>query len=107
MSTINISLPVKMYNDAKSAVNLRGYASISEFIRDALRDVLYPAVTENGFTPEFEEEVLRAAKEADKGNVVQWDGEGSFTDFVMKHPPKAHGTHRVHRRLSNGSQKTS
>ena len=31
-------------------------------------------LTVNGFTPEFEREVLRAEKEADAGSVVEWDG---------------------------------
>lgn len=52
-----------MYQDAKKMLSRRGYASISELIRDALRDTLYPQVTENGFTPEFEEQVLESAKE--------------------------------------------
>lgn len=62
-TTINISLPKSMYEDAKKALAFRGYTSISELVRDALRDVLYPRVTENGFTPEFEEAVLRSAAE--------------------------------------------
>lgn len=52
-----------MYQDAKRMLSKRGYASISELIRDVLRDELYPEVSENGFTPEFEERVLKAAKE--------------------------------------------
>ena len=49
-----------MYDDAKKALSLRGYTSISELVRDALRDILYPRLTENEFTPEFEEAVLRS-----------------------------------------------
>lgn len=62
-TTINISLPTLMYKDAKKILAKRGFASISEFIRATLREELYPPMlTENGFTPEFEERVLRAAK---------------------------------------------
>ena len=63
MATINISIPDNMYNEAKKLLAKRGYASISELIRDALRNALFPRITENGFTPEFEEAVLEAAKE--------------------------------------------
>lgn len=83
MMTINISLPKTMYEDAKKAIAAKRYASVSEFIRDALRDVLYPRVTVNGFTPEFEERVLKASKSPKKDDLV-WDGKGSFTDFVKK-----------------------
>jgi len=107
MATINISLPTAMYKDAKGALKKRGYASISELIRAALRGMLYPRVTENGFTPEFEEEVLRADREANAGNVVQWDGKGSFTDFVLTHPSKPHGARRIHRSVSKRVTKTS
>jgi len=70
MATINISLPTPMYQDAKAMLRIRGYASISELIRQALRDVLYPKITENGFTPEFEEKVLQAEKSSRKHDMV-------------------------------------
>ena len=44
MMTINISLPKTMYEDARRRSRQKQYASVSEFIRDALRDVLYPRV---------------------------------------------------------------
>lgn len=59
--TINISLPKNLYEDAKVYLARRGYSSVSELLRDTLRDKLYPRLTENGFTPEFEESVLRSA----------------------------------------------
>ncbi|KKP48232.1 MAG: hypothetical protein UR39_C0001G0027 [Candidatus Woesebacteria bacterium GW2011_GWA1_33_30] len=63
-ATINISLPVSMYKDAKLVSKEEGYSSISELIRCALRKILYPSgLTVNGFTPEFENMVLEAAKE--------------------------------------------
>lgn len=68
--TINISLPKTMYEDAKAYLARGGYASVSELFRDTLRDKLYPRLTENGFTPEFEEEVLRIANQpSDKDKV--------------------------------------
>lgn len=61
--TINISLPKTMYEDAKAYLTRRGYSSVSELVRDALRDELYPTLTENGFTPEFEEAILQSEAE--------------------------------------------
>lgn len=89
-TTINISLPKSMYQDAKKMLSKRGYTSISELIRNALRDELYPKLTENGFTPEFEEEVIRRSKEPRKKD-IEWNGKGSLTDFVLKKGMKTHG----------------
>ncbi len=90
MATINISLPNQMYQDAKATLVRRGYTSISEFIRDAIRDVLYPHVTENGFSQKFEEDILKGEKDP-KNWVAKWNGKGSFTQFVLKE-----GRRRVH-----------
>lgn len=40
-TTINISIPKQMYEDAKVFVKKNGYSSVSELIRDALRRILY------------------------------------------------------------------
>jgi len=106
MATINISLPTTMYQDAKAILRVRGYASISELIRQALRDVLYPKITENGFTPAFEKKVLQAEKEANAGNVVKWNGKGSFPDFVLKNSPQSHDKSRIHRPILSKRKKT-
>jgi Arc/MetJ-type ribon-helix-helix transcriptional regulator len=76
MMTINISMPKGMYADAKKKVATRHYASISELIRDGVRGILYPNLTVNGFTPEFEEEVLRRSGEP-SDNDIEWDGKES------------------------------
>lgn len=107
MATINISLPASMYKDAKAALKSQGYASISELIRSALRRVLYPRLTVNGFTPEFEEKVLQAERDAEAGDVVEWNGKGSFTDFVLKHPPKGYAGRRIRRSISTRRAKAS
>lgn len=74
MSTINISLPKNMYEDAKKILVAKRYASISELIRDALRRVLYENITENGFTNQFEDEILHAASEStDKELLLKTD----------------------------------
>ena len=71
-----------MYKDAKLHVKRRGYASVSELIRDAVREWLYPRITINGFTPEFENQVLKSEKEPIENDRV-WNGKGSFVDFVL------------------------
>lgn len=71
-TTINISLPKKMYEDAKRTMIAKRYSSVSELVRDALRKHMYPEVTENGFAPEFEEEVLRIAATSDENDEV-WE----------------------------------
>ena len=78
--TINISLPKKLLSDVKKEVEKGRYTSISEFMRDALRDMLYPKLTENGFTPEFEQEVLEAAKEPVDHSKV-WRTEKDIHDY--------------------------
>lgn len=99
--TINISLPQGLFDEAKKHQQEYHYSALSELIRDALRWWLNPRLTRNGFTPAFEREVLRAEKEADAGSVVEWDGKGSFVDFVLKNPPpKPHGQNRVRRNIS-------
>lgn len=80
MMTINISLPKKMYEDAKGALASRRYASISELMRDALRKLLYGDVTENEFTREFEDLVLKAAKEPRRKDQV-WETEEDIDTY--------------------------
>lgn len=78
-----------MYRDAKKIVAERGYSSLSELVRYALRNVIYhePKLTENGFTPEFEEEILRRANDPNE-KYIEWDGKTDFTEFVLKNAPK-------------------
>ncbi|MDA1317276.1 MAG: ribbon-helix-helix domain-containing protein [bacterium] len=79
-ATINISLPTQMYKDIKSAMKAQGYASVSEYIRSSIRTQIYPRITENGFTPEFENEVLQAAAEPiDEGKV--WETEADIDEY--------------------------
>ncbi len=75
-----------MYEDAKRHVKRRGYASVSELIRDAIREWLYPRVTVNGFTPEFEKQVLAAEKEPIENDIVL-DSEKSIREY-FKNPTK-------------------
>src|SRR3989304_6252262 len=85
--TINISMPKGLYDQAKAQAKKYHYNSVSELIRDAMRWWMNDNLTRNGFTPEFEEEVLQSAKEPRKNDIV-WDGKGSFTDFVLREGKK-------------------
>lgn len=70
-TTINISLPTSMYTDMKKALIKRRYTSVSELIREAVRKILYPSpLTVNGFTKEFEDQVLAASKSPRKNDIV-------------------------------------
>jgi len=69
LTTINISLPRDMYKDAKRALVAKRYSSVSELIRDALRKTLYGEITQNGFTKEFEDQVLASAAEPRKNDI--------------------------------------
>ncbi|MCJ7739924.1 ribbon-helix-helix protein, CopG family [Candidatus Microgenomates bacterium] len=82
MTTINISLPLQMYKEAKKTLADRGYASVSELVREALRGYLYPKLTVNGFTPEFEDRVLKAAKEPIDNDLV-FKTEKDIDDYFL------------------------
>lgn len=67
-TTINISLPLSLLKVARSESKKFGFASTSEYIRQAIRNFAYGidknGLTINGFTPEFEDIVLESAKES-------------------------------------------
>lgn len=98
MTTINISLPTNMYLDAKKTLSNRGYASISELVRDALRGFLYPRITENGFTPEFEKMVLEGAKES-VGKAKEWISARDIDSYFknLKKKTSAHDKNQKNR----------
>lgn len=76
-----------MYDDAKKLLVSKRYTSISELIRDSLRKTLYPNITVNGFTEEFENEVLAAEKEPDHGKT--WKTEEDIDKYFRSLDKKA------------------
>ena len=94
-TTINISLPHDLYEDAKRIIKQRRFASMSELVRDALRRTLYPEVTVNGFTPEFEDEVLMAEAEPKENNSV-WETEADVDKYFRDLKKK------IQKNLKNG-----
>ena len=101
---MNISMPKGLYARAKGQAKKYHYASISELVRDALRWWLSDNLTVNGFTPEFEEEVLKAAAEPIE-NRIEWDGKGSFTDFVLREGKKKYDKNKGKREVLPKLQK--
>lgn len=97
MMTINISMPKRLYADAKRIAVKKRYASISELVRDAVRQMVHPIkLTVNGFTPEFEEMVLRAEKEPLENDIV-WEGkESDLVKYVEN--KKGYGLHSKSKR---------
>jgi metal-responsive CopG/Arc/MetJ family transcriptional regulator len=73
-STINISLPTSLLNSAREESKKYGFASISEYIRQAIRSSVYgirkDGLTINGFTPEFEEMALKNSKSSAKNDIL-------------------------------------
>ena len=84
-TTINISLPTSMYKDAKALQKEERFTSVSELFRHALRAVLYPSgLTVNGFTPEFENMVLKSAKQPMSKDLV-WKTEEDINKYFNKY----------------------
>ncbi len=74
MSTLNISLPKSMYEDAKKLVKTRPFASVNEVVQQALKKFLKEEdpnrITENGFPVWFEDEILKSAAESRENDIV-------------------------------------
>ena len=60
MQTINISLPAALNEQISSQVKAGNYASVSEFIREAVRKLL--GISPTAFLPEAEEEILKISQ---------------------------------------------
>ncbi len=64
MQTVNISLPTSILDRTKAYMENLGYASISEVVCHALRKMLgIEELTENGFTPQAERNLMEIMKE--------------------------------------------
>jgi len=87
MNTVNISLTENMYKDIKKMLSGRGYSSVGELVRDALRKILYTETTESGFSREFENEVFDSAAQSPRKDIVlktDRDINKYFTKFRKK-----------------------
>lgn len=105
-------MPKGLYVQAKAEAKKYHYNSVSEFIRDATRKLLYPELTENGFTKQFENMVLRSEKSSTKNDIVWVGKESDLVNYVKN--PKKHNLHskskrvvNIPSRISRGSEFTS
>lgn len=101
MTTINISLPKDMLEEAKKVVKSKHYASISELMRDALRKELKKQeITENGFTREFEDQALMSAGGEDSGEVWEKPEDiDRFFDRIDKEIREEHGKSKISKKV--------
>ncbi|MFW6048461.1 MAG: ribbon-helix-helix domain-containing protein [Candidatus Natronoplasma sp.] len=60
-----VKIPEQMEEDLQKYMEELGYASFSEFARDAIRDKLYG----RELTPEFKEKLKEGLKDIEEGNV--------------------------------------
>lgn len=82
-ATINVTMPKGLMDVARQLVASGWYGSISEVVRAGVRQVAgQQQLTVNGFTREFEDEVLKAAAEPVDESLA-WDGKGSFVTSVL------------------------
>ena len=85
--TINVTMPRGLMEKVKQLVSGGWYTSVSEVLRTGARRVLSDEqLTVNGFTREFEDEVLKAAAEpVDYSRVWETDKDiDAFFDAVNK-----------------------
>ncbi|GEM_PF-6156778 len=60
-----VKIPDKMEEDLQKYMKELGYASFSEFARDAIRDKLY----KKEIKPEFEKKIKEGLEDVEEGNV--------------------------------------
>ena len=77
--TINISLPKALSEQIRYQVKEGGYASISEYIRVAIRSFLK---TSSGFSPGAEEEILRLSQASTKKDLKFDSKKQSVSQFL-------------------------
>ena len=66
IQTINISLPKNLSDQIRSEVKKRGYVSVSEFIREAVRNYLHASTS---FSEKAEKEIIKIAKSSSKKDI--------------------------------------
>lgn len=84
-TTINVSIPTKMYKRAKKLVAEGKYHSISELIRAGLRRTFDEAnqITVNGFPGWFEDRVLESEGQPEEKDKV-WESEKDIHRYFKK-----------------------
>ena len=64
-TTINITLPTRLKKEIQNQIKKGMYTSVSEFIRNAVRQLLVSSIDGHNlpFSPQAEKEILKAFKE--------------------------------------------
>jgi Arc/MetJ-type ribon-helix-helix transcriptional regulator len=98
MTTVTISLPKSIYDDAKKLVKTRPFKSVNDVVQQALTRFIKEedpnTITENGFPVWFEDEVLKSAAEPmenDKTWETEEDTDRYFDELHKKLEKKRHG----------------
>lgn len=91
-TTIRATIPNDLKQQAQEAIRNGMFPSMNDLVLAGLRQVLPKVkrsskrVVEYFVTPEFERELQEAENEP-LDQAIEWDGKGSFTEFVLKHTP--------------------
>jgi Arc/MetJ-type ribon-helix-helix transcriptional regulator len=70
MEKINVRVPVALLDAIDDVREQRGYASKSEFIRDALRDAVHPSVT---LSEETLDDLAVSREQRERGETIPLD----------------------------------
>lgn len=84
-----------MVDEVKKIIKKRGYATMSEYVRDILRDSIYPRLTENGLAPAIESDILQSASEPVENDIVLDTDEEVRNYFTKLNHPKNRRKHSV------------
>lgn len=110
ITTINISLPKSLLVAAKAESKKFGFASVSEYIRQAVRTHVYGldknGLTVNGFTPEFEDMVLEAEKEPIENDIVL-ETDKDVDDYFRSLRPKGKMKRANDKSITKGQLRTN
>jgi len=70
LTTINISLPEKMYEDVRSLAKNQSYSSVSEVVRDALRKLMNTSYSIDSTPQYLVDAAMAAEKEPEQDDVI-------------------------------------
>lgn len=101
-----------MYKDIKRAVKVKRFSSVSEMIRDSVRKSLYEEITENGFSPTFEDQIIESEMEPEENDQV-WESEADVRKYFKElrekiaRDDKAKNAWKIHTNVRKSLQRQS
>jgi len=84
LTTINISLPEKMYKDVRSLAKNQSYSSVSEVVRDALRKLMNTSYSIDS-TPQYLVDAAIAAEKEPVQDDVMLESEEDIDSYFLNH----------------------